>query len=248
MADGSTAARRRLRRLTARRRRRGADYRRWRPTRARKGDHRQGLVPWSTQARAGRPLGWSAVAARRGTRAAPLPGRRARPCARRTAHQARLDGDQLAERLQRGGEAAPPASGSQATDSRIASVLTRKGSITPAGADPGQPARPQATWRPLEPRWRLAAQGLPAVHPAGHGSQASTCRYQPCTTRRSPGPLPSSRQPRPAGTAPLRLDDRARSRWQGCDADGSPGPRRWRATGPAWSAEPPRPTIHLPRH
>jgi hypothetical protein len=245
MADGSTAARRRLRRLTARRRRRGADYRRWRPTRARKGDHRQGLVPWSTQARAGRPLGWSAVAAREQHRSLAEELDRALVellTKRVLTATSWLSACNAVARPRR------PASGSQATDSRIASVLTRKGSITPAGADPGQPARPQATWRPLEPALAARGAGSPSGPPAGHGSQASTCRYQPCTTRRSPGPLPSSRQPRPAGTAPLRLDDRARSRWQGCDADGSPGPRRWRATGPAWSAEPPRPTIHLPRH
>jgi hypothetical protein len=36
-----------------------------------------------------------------------------------------LDGSHLAERLQRGGKSRRPASGSEATDSRIASVLTR---------------------------------------------------------------------------------------------------------------------------
>src|SRR5215216_2168447 len=68
-----------------------------------------------------------------------------------------LGGDQLAERLQRGGEVAPAGVRQRGTEARIAPALTRKGSITPAGAGPGQLTHPQAAWRRLGPG--LAARG-----------------------------------------------------------------------------------------
>jgi hypothetical protein len=84
-----------------------------------------------------------------------------------------------------------PASGSEATESRIASVLTRKGSITPAEADPGQPRRPQATWRPLEPALAARGAGSPSGPPnraryAGP-ARADTSPAQRLPARRSPG-------------------------------------------------------------
>jgi hypothetical protein len=132
-------------------------------------------------------------------------------------------------------------------------VLTRKRSITPVEADPGQPTHPQATWRPLEPVLAAPGAGPPSGPPSRARSagpaRADTSPAQRLPARRSPGyrPPPSSRQPTPVGTARLLVDGRARSRWQGCDADGSPGPRRWRATAPHRAAQPcPSPLLRPP--
>jgi hypothetical protein len=100
-----------------------------------------------------------------------------------------------------------PASASEATEARIASVLTRKGSITPAAADPGQPTHPQATWRPLGPARAVRGAGPPSGPPNqaryARPARADTSPAQRLPARRSPGcrPPPWSRQPAPVGTA-----------------------------------------------
>src|SRR5215211_1349628 len=80
-----------------------------------------------------------------------------------------------------------PASGSEATEARIASVLTRKGSITPAEADPGQRTRPQATWRPQGPV-RAARGAGPPSGPPNRARYAGPARADTSPAQRPPSP------------------------------------------------------------
>jgi hypothetical protein len=97
-----------------------------------------------------------------------------------------LDGDHLAERLQRGGEVTPAGVRQRGNRSADPSVLTRKGSITPAQADPGQPTHPQATGVPGTRAGGSRRKASQRSAQPGTVRRASTCRYQPCTTPSSP--------------------------------------------------------------
>jgi len=155
-----------------------------------------------------------------------------------------LDGDRLAERLQRGGEVALAGvrqRGNRGTDRLGADPEgfdhPGRGSSRPANTSSSDLASPGT--RAGGSRRRAAQRSAQPARSAGP-ARADTSPAQRLPAQRSPGcrPPPWLRQPAPVGTAGLLVAGRVRSGWQGCDADGSAGPRRWWATDPRRAAQP----------